>query len=171
MQSGTAKVGSSFTELQKDGQGWGYFIRCINRLRSRKSLPIGFGKCPKKLENVAFWTGTSGREKPDKVVHYQGITSYDVFADYQTFFPHKSDTESTLQKLGAAFSFCVGILLICFSVFLFSWNAENHIPVQITRSGLRVPTFLTYRHCVNLAQVWVDSNGRIGCRQRSQKHC
>lgn len=94
-----AKVGSNLREPQETGLGIGRFIRCIYRLTSPKSLPIGYGKCPKDLA-------------------YQGITSRDIFADYQAFSTHKSNEESTLEKLAVVLAFGSGILLICFSVFL-----------------------------------------------------
>lgn len=95
----TAKVGSNLREPQETGLGIGHFIRCIYRLTNPKSLPIGFAKCTKQLE-------------------YEGITSRDVFADYQAFSTHKSNDESTLEKLAVVAAFGSGIFLICFSVFL-----------------------------------------------------
>ena len=99
-QSGLSKVGSNLREPQKSDLGWVNFIRCIYRLTSPKSLPIGFAKCT-------------------KVHDYQGITSLDVFANYHAFSIHKSNEESTLEKLGVVLGCGSGILLICFSVFLF----------------------------------------------------
>lgn len=97
----TAKVGSNLREPQETGLGMGHFIRCIYRLRKAKSLPIGFGKCTKDAG-------------------YQGITSRDVFADYQAFSSRQTGDETTLQKLAVVVAFGSGILFLCFSVFLFS---------------------------------------------------
>ena len=94
-----AKVSSNLREPQKFDLGWVNFIRCIFCFTNPKSLPIGYGKCT-------------------KVHDYQGITSRDVFADYQAFSTHKSNEESTLEKLAVVAAFGSGILLICFSVFL-----------------------------------------------------
>jgi hypothetical protein len=65
------------------------------------SLPIGFGKCTKQAG-------------------YNGITSRDVFADYQAFSSRQTGDETTLQKLAVVVAFGSGILFLCFSVFLFS---------------------------------------------------
>jgi len=94
-----AKVSSNLREPQKFDLGWVNFIRCILGFTGSKSLPIGFAKCTKESE-------------------YQGITSRDVFADYQAFSTHKSNKESTLEKLAVVAAFGSGIFLICFSVFL-----------------------------------------------------
>ena len=94
-----AKVGSNLREPQETGLGIGRFIRCISGFTGSKSLPIGYEKCT-------------------KVHDYQGITSLDVFANYQAFSTHKSSEESTLEKLAVVAAFGSGILLICFSVFL-----------------------------------------------------
>ena len=94
-----AKVSSNLREPQKFDLGWVNFIRCIFCFTSSKSLPIGFAKCTKEGD-------------------YQGITSRDVFADYQAFSTHKSNEESTLEKLGVVLGCGSGILLIYFSVFL-----------------------------------------------------
>lgn len=95
-----AKVGSNLREPQETGLGIGRLIRCIFRKAVEKSLPIGFDHCT-------------------KVHDYQGITSLDVFANYEAFSTHKSDQESTLEKLAVVAAFGSGIFLICFSVFLF----------------------------------------------------
>jgi len=58
-----------------------------------------YGKCTKQLE-------------------YEGITSRDVFADYQAFSTRNQGQESALEKLAVVLAFGSGILLICFSVFL-----------------------------------------------------
>jgi len=95
-----AKVGSNLREPQETGLGIGHFIRCIVCFTIPISLQIVYGKCTKQLE-------------------YEGITSRDVFADYQAFSAHKSNDESTLEKLAVVAAFGSGIFLICFSVFLF----------------------------------------------------
>lgn len=94
-----AKVGSNLREPQETGLGLGRFIRCIVCFALRNRAPIGFAKCT-------------------KVHDYQGITSLDVFANYQAFSTHKSNEESTLEKLAVVAAFGSGIFLICFSVFL-----------------------------------------------------
>jgi hypothetical protein len=101
MQSGIAKVGSSISEPHNLPAKMGHLIRCIFRLSKAISLPIGFGKCTKDAG-------------------YQGITSRDVFADYQAFSSRQTNDETTLQKLTVVVAFGSGILVICFSVFLFS---------------------------------------------------
>ena len=98
-QSGIAKVGSSLREPQGTGLGIGRFIRCILGFTGSKSLPIGFAKCT-------------------KVHDYQGITSQDVFADYEAFSTRNKGQESTLETLGLVVAFGSGILLICFSVLV-----------------------------------------------------
>jgi len=98
-QSGLSKVGSNLREPQKSDLGWVNFIRCIYRLTSPKSLPIGFAKCT-------------------KVHDYQGITSLDVFANYEAFSTRNQGQESALEKLAVVLAFGSGILLICFSVFV-----------------------------------------------------
>ena len=95
----TVQVGSNLREPQETGLGWIGFIRCIYRLTNPKSLPIGFAKCTEEGD-------------------YQGITSRDVFANYQAFSTHKSDHESTLEKLAVVVGCGSGILLLCFSVFV-----------------------------------------------------
>lgn len=95
-----AKVGSNLREPQKFDLGWVNFIRCIVCFTIPISLQIVYGKCTKQLE-------------------YEGITSRDVFANYQAFSTHKSSEESTLEKLAVVAAFGSGIFLICFSVFLF----------------------------------------------------
>jgi hypothetical protein len=95
----TAKVGSNLKEPQETGLGIGGFIRCILGFTGSKSLPIGFAKCTKEGD-------------------YQGITSRDVFANYEAFSTRNQGQESALQKLAVVVAFGSGILLICFSVFL-----------------------------------------------------
>lgn len=95
----TVKVGSNLREPQETGLGIGRLIRCIFCFTNPISLQMVYGKCTKQLE-------------------YEGITSRDVFADYQAFSTHKSNEESTLEKLAVVAAFGSGILLICFSVFL-----------------------------------------------------
>jgi hypothetical protein len=65
------------------------------------SLPIGFGKCTKDAG-------------------YNGITSRDVFADYEAFSTRHQSGESLAETLGVVVSFLAVILFLCFSVFLFS---------------------------------------------------
>jgi hypothetical protein len=79
----------------------GRFIRCIFRFALALSLPIRFGKCTKEAG-------------------YNGITSRDVFADYEAFSSRQTGDETTLQKLAVVVAFGSGILFLCFSVFLFS---------------------------------------------------
>jgi hypothetical protein len=98
-QSDMSKVGSEVAKPNNLPAMMGRFIRCIYRLTNPKSLPIGFAKCTKESD-------------------YQGITSRDVFANYQAFSTHKSNEESHLEKLGVVVGCGSGILLICFSVFL-----------------------------------------------------
>lgn len=100
-QSGIAKVVSKVEKPQNLPAMMGRLIRCIFRLSKAISLPIGFGKCTKDAG-------------------YQGITSRDVFADYQAFSSRQTGDETTLQKLAVVVAFGSGILVICFSVFLFS---------------------------------------------------
>ena len=100
-QSGIAKVGSDTSEPRNLPAMMGRFIRCILCLSKAISLPIGFGKCTKDAG-------------------YNGITSRDVFADYQAFSGRQTGDETTLQKLAVVVAFGSGILVICFSVFLFS---------------------------------------------------
>jgi len=95
-----SKVGSKVEKPQNLPAMMAYCIRCILCLSKAISLPIGFGKCTKD-------TG------------YQGITSRDVFADYQAFSSRQTGDETTLQKLAVVVAFGSGILVICFSVFLF----------------------------------------------------
>ena len=99
-QSNMSKVGSEVEKPQNLPAMMGRFIRCIYRLRNPKSLPIGFGKCTKDAG-------------------YQGITSRDVFANYEAFLSRQTGDETTLQKLTVVVAFGSGILVICFSVFLF----------------------------------------------------
>ena len=99
-QSDMSKVGSEVVKPQNLTAMMGRYIRCIYRLRNPKSLPIGFGKCTKDAG-------------------YQGITSRDVFANYQAFSSRHQAEETTLQKLAVVFAFGSGILFLCFSVFLF----------------------------------------------------
>jgi hypothetical protein len=94
-----AKVGSNLREPQETGLGLGRFIRCILGFTGSKSLPIGYEKCT-------------------KVHDYQGITSLDVFANYEAFSTQNQGQESALEKLAVVLAFGSGILLICFSVFL-----------------------------------------------------
>ena len=94
-----AKVGSNLREPQETGLGIGHFIRCIYRLTNPKSLPIGYEKCT-------------------KVHDYQGITSLDVFANYQAFSTRNQGQETALEKLAVVLGFGLGILFICFSVFV-----------------------------------------------------
>ena len=100
-QSDMSKVGSKVEKPQNLPAMMGRYIRCIYRLTSPKSLHLGFGKCTKQLE-------------------YSGITSRDVFADYEAFSSRQTGHETTLQKLAVVVAFGSGILVICFSVFLFS---------------------------------------------------
>ena len=100
-QIGIAKVGSKVEKPQNLPAMMRHFIRCIYRLTSAKSLPIGFGKCTKDAG-------------------YQGITSRDVFADYQAFSSRQTGDETTLQKLAVVVAFGSGILFLCFSFFLFA---------------------------------------------------
>ena len=100
MQSRLAKVGSKFRESPKVTEYYFNLIRCIFCFTNPNSLQMVYGKCTKQLE-------------------YEGITSRDVFADYQAFSTHKSNEESTLEKLAVVLAFGSGIFLICFSVFLF----------------------------------------------------
>jgi hypothetical protein len=65
------------------------------------SAPIGFGKCT-------------------KIRDYQGITSRDVFADYEAFSTRHQSGESLAETLGVVVSFSAVILFLCFSVFLFA---------------------------------------------------
>lgn len=95
----SVKVGSSLREPRKSDLGWVYFIRCIYRLTNPKSLHIGFAKCT-------------------KVHDYKGITSRDVFANYEAFSTRNQGQESALKKLAVVLAFGSGILLLCFSVFV-----------------------------------------------------
>jgi hypothetical protein len=99
-QSDMSKVGSSLKEPQETGLRMGHFTRCILGFTGGKSLPIGFAKCT-------------------KVHDYQGITSRDVFANYEAFSTRNQGQESALEKLAVVLAFGSGIFLICFSVFLF----------------------------------------------------
>ena len=76
------------------------YIRCILCLSKTISQPIAFGECT-------------------KVHDYQGITSLDVFANYEAFSTRNQGQESALEKLAVVVAFGSGILVICFSVFLF----------------------------------------------------
>ena len=96
-----SKVGSEVAKPNNLPEMMGRYIRCIYRLRNPKSLPIGFGKCTKEAG-------------------YNGITSRDVFADYQAFSTRHKSNESLAETLGVVVAFGSGILVICFSVFLFS---------------------------------------------------
>jgi hypothetical protein len=100
MQSGIAKVGSSISEPHNLPAKMGRFIRCIFRFAKPVSLGIGFGECTKEAG-------------------YNGITSRDVFANYEAFSSRHQAEETTLQKLAVVFAFGSGILFLCFSVFLF----------------------------------------------------
>lgn len=100
-QLNMSKVGCEVVKTQNLTAMMGRYIRCIYRLTNPKSLPIGFGKCTKDAG-------------------YQGITSRDVFANYQAFSSRQTGDETTLQKLAVVVAFGSGILVICFSVFLFS---------------------------------------------------
>jgi hypothetical protein len=97
-QSVIANVGSNLREPSKARERMGGYIRCIFRKSKAKSLPIPYGECPRKLT-------------------YQGITSQDVFANYEAFSTRQPGEESTLEKLAVVVAFGSGILLICFSVF------------------------------------------------------
>ena len=99
MQSKLGKVGSSFREPSKLTDNYLYFIRCILGLKNLNTLCIGYGKCPKDLA-------------------YKGITSQDVFADYQAFSTRQTGEESTLEKLAVVVAFGSAILLICFSLLV-----------------------------------------------------
>ena len=101
MQSGIAKVGSSISEPHNLPAKLGYLTRCIFRFALALSLPIRFGKCTKEAG-------------------YNGITSRDVFANYQAFSSRHQAEETTLEKLTVVVAFGSGILFLCFSVFLFS---------------------------------------------------
>lgn len=100
MQSGIAKVGSSISEPHNLPARMGCLIRCIFRFAKPVSLPIGYGKCTKQAG-------------------YNGITSRDVFANYQAFSSRNQAEETTLEKLTVVVAFGSGILFLCFSVFLF----------------------------------------------------
>ena len=100
-QSGIVKVGSDTTEPRNLPAMMGRFIRCILCLSKAISLPIGFGKCTKDAG-------------------YNGITSRDVFADYEAFSTRHQSGESLAETLGVVVSFLAVILFLCFSVFLFS---------------------------------------------------
>ena len=95
----TVKVGSNFREPLKSDLGWFYFIRCIFRKEVEKSLPMPYGECT-------------------KVHDYQGITSLDVFANYEAFSTRNEGQESALEKLAVVLAFGSGILFICFSVLV-----------------------------------------------------
>jgi hypothetical protein len=99
MQSGIANVGSYTREPSKARERMAGFIRCIFRQSKTIPLPIPYGECPKDLT-------------------YNGITSKDVFADYEVFSTRHQGDESTLEKLAVVVAFGSGILVICFSVFL-----------------------------------------------------
>ena len=96
-----AKVGSNLREPQETGLGIGHFIRCIVCFAIGKRPPMGYEECT-------------------KVHDYQGITSLDVFANYEAFSTRNQGQESALEKLAVVLAFGSGIFLICFSVFLFS---------------------------------------------------
>jgi hypothetical protein len=53
-----------------------------------------------------------------KVHDYQGITSLDVFANYEAFSTRNQGQESALEKLAVVLAFGSGILFICFSVLV-----------------------------------------------------
>lgn len=99
MQSKLGKVGSSFREPSKLTEYYSYFIRCILGLKNLNTLCIGYGKCPKDSA-------------------YKGITSQDVFADYQAFSTRHQGEESTLEKLAVVAAFASAVLLICFSLLV-----------------------------------------------------
>ena len=94
-----AKVGSNLKEPQNLTIRMARFIRCIVCLAIGKRPPIGYEECT-------------------KVHDYQGITSRDVFADYEAFSPRHKTTESLAETLGLVVAFGSGILLICFSVLV-----------------------------------------------------
>jgi hypothetical protein len=94
-----AKVGSNLREPLETGLGIGGFIRCIVCFAKATTAHLVFGKCT-------------------KVHDYQGITSLDVFANYEAFSTQNQGQESALEKLAVVLAFGSGILLICFSVFL-----------------------------------------------------
>ncbi len=94
-----AKVGSNLREPQETGLGIGHLIRCILGFTGSKSLPIGYEKCTKEGD-------------------YQGITSRDVFANYEAFSTRNQGQESALEKLAVVLAFGSGILFICFSVLV-----------------------------------------------------
>jgi hypothetical protein len=98
-QMGLSKVGSEVREPNHLTARMGQFIRCIVCLAIGKRPPIGYEKCT-------------------KVHDYQGITSRDVFADYEAFSPRHKTTESLAETLGLVIAFGSGILLICFSVLV-----------------------------------------------------
>jgi len=98
-QSGLSKVGSNLREPQKSDLGWVNFIRCIVCFAKATTAHLVFDKCT-------------------KVHDYQGITSLDVFANYEAFSTRNQGQESALEKLAVVLAFGSGILLICFSVFV-----------------------------------------------------
>jgi hypothetical protein len=95
-----SKVGSEVEKPQNLPAMMGRYIRCILCLSKAISLPIGFGECTKEAG-------------------YNGITSRDVFANYQAFSSRHQAEETTLEKLTVVVAFGSGILFLCFSVFLF----------------------------------------------------
>jgi len=101
MKSGIVQVSSNTREHSKARERMGRFIRCIFCFTTPKTQALWFGKCPSNIAN-------------------QGITSRDVFANYQAFSTRQPGEESTLEKLAVVAAFGSGIFLICFSVFLFS---------------------------------------------------
>ena len=101
MQSGIVQVSSNTREPSKSRERMGHLIRCIFCFTTPKTQALWFGKCPSNTAN-------------------QGITSQDVFADYQAFSSLQTGDETTLQKLTVVVSFSAVILFLCFSVFLFA---------------------------------------------------
>jgi hypothetical protein len=99
MQSGIPNVGSYTREPSKARERMAGFIRCILGFTTPKTQPLWFGKCPSDTAN-------------------QGITSQDVFANYEAFSTRQPGEESTLEKLAVVVAFGSGILLICFSVLV-----------------------------------------------------
>ena len=95
-----SKVGSEVVKPQNLTAMMGRYIRCIVCFALRNRAPIAYEECT-------------------KVHDYQGITSLDVFANYQSFSTRNKGQESALEKLAVVVAFGSGILVICFSVFLF----------------------------------------------------
>jgi hypothetical protein len=119
MQSGFVKAGSSFRKSAKQDYRIPTLYDVYSVYQTEKHYQWCLGNVQKKLENIALMRPQIGREKP-KTLQYQGITSYDVFADCQANLHHRSDSETRVEKLGVAFGFGASILIVCLSVFLFS---------------------------------------------------